>query len=82
MNVFVLSYRSVCPSGEDSDLRVFLTKEKAMEAFDECVSEARKEAEANELEIEEGDGCFEAYDYGYYWDNHIRISVEEKEVEL
>ena len=82
MKVFVLSYRSVCPSGEDSDLRVFLTKEKAMEAFDGCVSEARKEAEENEYRIEESEGFFEAYDYGYYWANHIRISVEEKEVEL
>lgn len=82
MKVFVLSYRSVCPSGEDSDLRVFLTKEKAMEAFDGYVSEAKKEAEENELKIEEGDGCFEAYLDGYYWENHIRVSVEEKEVEL
>lgn len=82
MNVFVLSYRSVCPSGEDSDLRVFLTKEKAMEAFDECVSEARKEAEENEYRIEESEGFFEAYEKGWYWDNHIRISVEEKEVEV
>ena len=80
MKVFVLFMQMVYDFGDSNSIEVFSTKDKAMEAFNEFVAKEKKNAEGDGWEIEISDGCFEAYEDGYYAENHVLASVSELEV--
>ena len=80
MKVFVLFTQMVFDFGDSNSIEVFSTKEKAMEAFNEFVAKEKKNAEGDGWEIEISDGRFEAYEEGFYAENHVLASVIELEV--
>ena len=80
MKVFVLFTQKVFDCADSNSIEVFSTKEKAMVAFNEFVAKEKKNAESDEWKIEISDGYFEAYEEGYYSENHVLASVSELEV--
>lgn len=55
--------------------------DEVMEHFHKIVDEERKLAKRDEWEIEaDDDGYFEAYEEGYYYQNHVVILVIEREL--
>lgn len=80
MKVFVLFTQMVFDFEDSNSIEVFSTKEKAMEAFNEFVAKEKKNAESDEWEIEISDGYFEAYEEGFYSENHAMAKVSELEV--
>lgn len=57
---------------------VYTTKELAKKAFDEIVADEKADTEYDT--IEETETTFEAYNEGWYLDNHYTVSIEEEEI--
>lgn len=64
-----------------NEMRLFYSKEKAKSVFDSIVEEERKMVESKGWEIDEDEFSFEAYEEGYYTQNHSCIDLSPIEIE-
>lgn len=80
MKVFVLFTQVVFGFEESNSIEVFSTKEKAMESFHKFVAREKKNADGNGWEIDLGEDSFEAFEEGFYIENHVLARVSELEV--
>lgn len=81
MKVWIYRYDFVSlDDGNDSEIRAFDSYEKAKAHYDSIVNEERGTCKNDGLEIEEDDNSFEAWEDGYYNDNHVTHSITELEV--
>ena len=79
--VFVLTTDWVSDFEYGHDNRVFSTKEKAKEAFDEIVRVERNNATEAGWEIEESELNFEAWEEGCSSENRFTAEITELEVQ-
>lgn len=64
-----------------NDMRLFYSKEKAKSVFDDAVKEEKNIVESKGWEIDESEFSFEAYEEGYYTQNHSCIELTQIEIE-
>lgn len=83
MKVYTLTTHQVFDGCDDLGIvvRVFSTREKALNAFNNFVADEIEYAKQNGWTIEQEDMSFVAYEMGYYATNHTIAIVEQKTIE-
>lgn len=70
----------------NQDVQVFLSYGKAKERFDNIVKDIKEndilfEESCDDTVVEESETEFVAYQDGFYFSNHITVSIKEAEIE-
>jgi len=79
--VFTVTEESAVEGMHDIDVRVYAERKEAMERWNERVQAWKDGIEEAWEEATEKEGEFEAWQDGYYDENHVTIYLDEKEVE-
>ena len=82
--VYVVIIDEVIDRDKVGSIDVFETKEKAQAKYDSFVEKTKKWIEDNERvdwDTEESTNAFEAWECGYYVENHSCANIYEKEIQ-
>lgn len=78
--VWVVTEESAVGGMHEINVRVFAEIKEAQECYNEKV-QLWKDGNGDRWEEDESDWSYEAWYDGYYDENHVKICLEEKEVE-
>lgn len=78
--VYLLQYE-LASQNDSTDTLVFSTREKALAAFNEIYENEHEYAERNGWVEDLSEGCYEAYEDGYFSEAHSTITVFERELD-
>lgn len=79
--VYTVTEESAVEGMHDIDVHVYENREDALERWNKLVQEWKDGIGDAWEEATEKEGGFEAWQDGYYDENHVTICLEEKEVE-
>ena len=81
--VFVVRIDSTIDCSTDTEMKVFLTREKAKAYFDECVADEKANDHLMELDdkvVDDYENYFSVYQEGFWSEDRCVISIEERVV--
>lgn len=78
--VYIVTEESAVEGMHDIDVRVYENREDALKRW-KFVAGLWKEGMDDWQQAQEKEGYFEAWQDGYYDENHVTVYLEEKEVE-
>ena len=81
--VFVVRIDSTIDCSTDTEMKVFLTREKAKAYFDECVADEKANDHLMELDdkvVDDYENYFSVYQEGFWSEDRYVISIEERVV--
>ena len=81
--VYVVKIDATIDGSTDTEMRVFSTREKAKDYFDECVADEKANDHLMELAdkvVDEGEYYFSVYQKGFWSEDRCEIEIIEKVV--